>query len=74
MLHFHDSSAIDIGPKWHRLSLKTILITPEAFGTLKNQRLRFPLITCFILIAFEITGQTVPSYLVSNDVPYASKR
>ena len=36
--------------------------------------MRFPLIICFIPVAFEITGQTVPSYLVSNDVPYASKR
>ncbi|MDN5213737.1 hypothetical protein QQ020_16815 [Fulvivirgaceae bacterium BMA12] len=35
--------------------------------------MRFPLITCFILVFFETTGQTVPSYLVSNDVPYASK-
>ena len=33
----------------------------------------FPLIICFIPVAFEITGQTVPSYLVSNDVPYANK-
>ena len=35
--------------------------------------MHFLLTTCFILISFKIMGQTIPSYLLSNDVPYASK-